>query len=124
MPLASLIALLILLPPPPASAPTTRGEDRITIERQPPTVDYQSIDRATRHNHLSEQVKLLNEDAWCQSFFNCTVKLKYEIVSQQTDSDGRVTVQAKVQRVSVVLALSDTIYMPQTRTQQLLEYGE
>ena len=122
MPLAPLIALLIFLPA-PASAPTT-AEDRITIDRQPPTVEYATINHAALHDRLGDHLKSLNEDAWCQSFFNCTVKLKYEIVGQQSEPDGRVTVQAKVQRVSVVLTLSDTIYLPKPRTQKLMAHEE
>jgi hypothetical protein len=105
-----------------ADVPATSPADPIAVNRKPPTVEYVTIDRA--HRPSTRPANHDAEDAWCQSFFNCEVKLKYEIVNRQTTAAGSVTVEAQVRRVNVTLTLNDTIYLPKPRTQKLAAHEE
>jgi hypothetical protein len=113
-----LFLLRLLLAGSPATAPT----DLISVERKLPTVEYATVDQAQRP--ATGPVNHDAEDAWCQSFFNCDVKLKYEVVNRHTEANGRVTVEAQIRRVNVTLTLSDTIYLPMRRTQKLVAHEE
>ena len=76
--------------------PSTAPAEIISVERQAPTVEYVTIDRT--HRAASQPISHDGEDAWCQSLFNCSVKLKYEIIRRSSDAAGLVTVDAQVKR--------------------------
>jgi hypothetical protein len=58
------------------------------------------------------------EDAWCRFFFNCSVRLKYELIENQ-ERGGKCFVTAQVKHVSVTLTLEDTMFLPRHSTERL-----
>src|SRR3954469_15211337 len=118
---SAFILLCLLTANVPAAAPATAPS--ITVERIDPTAERITFDR----NHPPTTMPALRdqrEDAWTQFFFNCEVKLKYEVVATRTTADGRLAVTARVRRVTVTTSLKDTIFLPLGAPQKLKNHEE
>jgi hypothetical protein len=87
--------------------------DPITVDRQPPTTQ-----RVIFENPATLPSAHRGEDAWCRVFFNCSVKLKYDIVTSER-RDGRCHVVAQVRQVHVTLTLDNTLWLPKHGTEKL-----
>src|SRR5262249_37525658 len=92
------------------------SSDPITVEKKPPTTQYIQFDPA----HPPADVEKLQhgEDALTRMFFNCTVKLKYEVLSKSI-RDDKCHVLAAIGDVKATLELKNTIYLPEHVTDKL-----
>jgi hypothetical protein len=84
-------------------------DDSINVEKKPPTTQFIEFDPK---NPPADVQKLQHgEDALTRMLFNCTVKLKYNVVSKN-ESDGKCRVVAALGEVHLTLELKNTIYLP------------
>ena len=90
--------------------------DPITVDKRPPTTQYVDFDPA----HPPADVEKLQhgEDALTRMLFNCSVKLKYNVVSK-TNRDGKWRVVAELSEVKLTLDLKNTIYLPKNAPDKL-----
>src|SRR6185295_16301798 len=78
--------------------------DPITVDKRPPTTQYVDFDPA----HPPADVEKLQhgEDALTRMLFNCSVKLKYTVLSK-THRDGKWRVVAELGEVKLTLDLKN-----------------
>ncbi len=113
----SILAVLLLQQPAPG-APT---ESDILIERREPTAERIMFDLK---NPPPDMPKLHpGEAALCQFNFNCSVKLKYEVIDESASS-GQTSVAAHIRQVRVTLTLHNKIYIPRGGTPKIRAHEE
>jgi len=90
-------------------------DEAIHVERRAPTTQMIDFDSA----HPPAGVKIQSgEDALTRMLFNCTVKLKYDVIQHQ-DVKGKVHVKTRIGNVRVILELTNKIYVPKRATDRL-----
>jgi hypothetical protein len=90
--------------------------DPITIEKHAPTTQFITFD--PKHPPVDEAKLQHGEDALTRMLFNCTVKLKYEMIDKQF-KDGKWHVVTRIGDVRVILDLTNTIYLPEGTNEKL-----
>jgi hypothetical protein len=93
--------------------------DPITIDKRPPTTQRVIVENPATMPSRSDANA--NEDAWCQFFFNCSVKLKYDVIDRRPARTGSdmLSVTAKIRRVDVTITLENTLFLPRHSTEKL-----
>ena len=94
--------------------------DPITIDKHPPTTQRVVVENPATTPSRTDANRA-TEDAWCQFFFNCSVKLKYEVTDRRPVRKGSdmVAVTAQIKRIDVTLTLQDTLFLPKHCTEKL-----
>src|SRR4051795_13279196 len=87
------------------------SDDRITVDKHPPTTQFISFD--PKHPPADVEKLQHGENALTQMLFNCTVKLKYNAIDRREREDGKWHVVAKLDEVTVILELTNKIYLPE-----------
>ena len=119
-----LIALAVIAPHSDrgALAQTTAPALSLHVERQDPTVQRITFDLA----HPPAKMPRMHpgEAALTQYYFDCAVRVSYEIIRSRRLPDGRVEVAAQIRVARVTLTLDDRIYMPTTANLPLRKHEE
>ena len=89
----------------------------VHVEKHPPTTQFVAFD--PRQPPADVEKLQHGEDALTQMLFNCTVKLKYNTIDEQQRGDGKWHVMAKLDDVTVILELTNKIYLPEHANDKL-----
>jgi hypothetical protein len=105
-----------------ALAQTTAPAINIHVERQDPTVQRITFDLA--HPPAKMPRMHSGEAALTQYYFDCAVRVSYEIVRSKRLPDGKIEVTAQIRVARVTLTLDNRIYMPTTANLPLRKHEE